>query len=88
MSKEKRNVAGYVRIALTEEELRRLDDACKLDERCRSDFVRIYAIRAAESLLQNVGIKKVLSDMQKGGGFSGAFQELEEVLQQNVKKKC
>lgn len=87
MSKEKRNVVGYVRIGLTDEELRKLDDACRLDERCRSDFVRIYAIRAAESLLQNVGIKSVLSDMQKNGGLSGALREFEEAFQEGVKKK-
>ena len=63
MAKEKRTIAGYVRVGLTAEELGKLDEACGLDERCRADFVRIYAIRAAESLLQSVGLRRVVSNM-------------------------
>lgn len=51
MSRPKRDISSYVRFPLTQEELEKLDMACKKDERCRSDFARVYVLRAIDAVL-------------------------------------
>jgi len=73
MPRKKREIATTVRLTLTDEEMRKLDEACKYDERCRADFVRIYAIRAAETLLAQIKTREMVDIMQGNAHQMQAF---------------
>ena len=73
MPRKKREIATTVRLTLTDEEMRKLDEACKYDERCRADFVRIYAIRAAETLLAQIKMREMVDIMQGNAHQMQAF---------------
>lgn len=91
MAKEKRTIAGYVRVGLTAEELGKLDEACQYDERCRADFVRIYAVRAAEKLLTDRSAKRTIELMQGNAqtmqGFADGFMSNMEQIKDTIRKK-
>ena len=76
MSKEKKEIAGWVRIGLSADELEKLDEACKYDERCRADFVRIYALRAADNLLTNERMREMVGGMQGSVHQLSSFGEI------------
>ena len=73
MPRKKREVATTVRVTLTDEEMRKIDEACQYDERFRSDFVRIYAVRAAERLLAEVKTREMVDTMQGNAHAMQAF---------------
>lgn len=85
MPRKKKEVTCIVRVKLDDEELRKIDEACEYDERCRSDFVRIYAVRAAENLLSHRKTTETVDlmqgqarEMQEGfKGFMSTVHELE-----------
>jgi len=86
MSRPKRDISNYVRFPLSKEELEKLDMACKKDERCRSDFARVYVLRAIDAVLGldiNRKASDFISEMQE------AFKRLniENEPEPNTKKK-
>lgn len=88
MSKEKKEIAGWVRIGLSADELEKLDEACKYDERCRADFVRIYALRAAETLLAQIKTREMVDIMQGNAHQMQAFgNDFMSSMEQIRKKK-
>jgi hypothetical protein len=84
MARPKRDIVGYVRFPLSEEELKKLDMACKKDERCRSDFARIYVLRAIDAVLGLDVNKKAVDFISE---MRDAFMQLNASDESNDKKK-
>ena len=91
MPRKKREVATTVRVTLTVEEMSKIDEACQYDERCRADFVRIYAVRAAERLLteRKAGqtIELMRGNIQQMQGLTDGFMSNMEQIKGAVSKK-
>lgn len=61
----RREVGAYVRFTLTPDETEKLDKACKLDERSRSEFARICCLRGIHSLIMQFGTSEMISRLEK-----------------------
>lgn len=49
--KDRGAIVGYVRFALDADEMALLEEACRLEEHCRSDLARIYTMRYCRAVV-------------------------------------
>jgi hypothetical protein len=78
--REKGAIAGYVRFALTESEMELLDEACKLEEHCRSDLARLYTMRLSKAIVSQDRNYRVIS------GMAGDTFDLESIMETYISR--
>lgn len=79
--KERGEIVGYVRFALDAEEMALLEEACKFEERCKSDLARLYTLRYCHMVLSQYQSHLV---MKKADDF---ISKMKKAIDDELEKK-